>query len=82
MSTSPAGKGGTNVINARTITAAIIAILALIFIFSNTGTATLRFLGLHWAMPGWIWFIVLFAAGVTAGSLWPWLTLKQRIGKN
>lgn len=80
MSTAPASSSGRNYINARTITAAIIVILALIFIFSNTATATLHFLGLHWGMPGWVWFLVLFAGGVVAGSLWPWLTLKERFG--
>lgn len=82
MSTAPASKSGSNYVNARTITAGIIVVLALIFIFSNTGTATLHFLGLHWGMPGWVWFIVLFVAGVVAGSLWPWLTLKQRLRSN
>lgn len=82
MSTAPASNSGRNLVNVRTITAAVIVVLALIFVFSNTATATLRFLGLHWAMPGWIWFIVLFAAGVTAGSLWPWLTLTRRFGKD
>lgn len=82
MSTAPSPNTGHSYLNARTITAGIIVVLALIFIFSNTGTATLHFLGLHWGMPGWVWFITLFAAGVVAGSLWPWLTLKQRLGRS
>lgn len=81
MSTSPLAEDRrSGFITARRVTAAVIVVLALIFIFSNTASATLRFLGLHWSMPGWVWFIVLFAAGVIAGSLWPWLTLKRRMG--
>lgn len=79
---TPRDTAGSNRLNARMIGALAILAVALIFVFSNTRSASLRFLGLHWSMPGWIWFIFLLLAGVVIGSLWPWLTLKQRLNRN
>lgn len=62
----------------KTIVVLIILVLALIFIFSNLGHATLHFLGFQFVAPGWIWFLALLAAGVVIGSIFPWFRKKKR----
>ena len=64
-------------LNGRAVTAIILAALALAFIFSNLGDATLRFLFLQFTMPAWIWFLVVLVAGVVIGSLFPWFRKKR-----
>lgn len=56
----------------------VILVLALIFIFSNLGSATLYFLGFKFIAPGWIWFLALLAAGVVIGSIFPWFRKKKK----
>lgn len=64
-------------ISPKAIIAIILGVLALIFIFSNSGTATAHFLGLTIAAPGWIWFLVLLVVGVVIGSIFPWFRKKK-----
>jgi uncharacterized integral membrane protein len=53
----------------RVLIAIIIAVLALVFIFSNTGTATLSFVGLQFTAPGWIMFMVILLSGFLIGFM-------------
>jgi len=63
--------------NGKMITAIILAIIALAFVFSNVGPATLRFLFLQFTMPAWGWFLAVLLAGVVIGSLFPWFRPRK-----
>ena len=58
--------GGIN-LTARRIIGLIIAVVALIFVFSNTGQVTLKFLWLDLSAPGWVMLLVLLLAGFLVG---------------
>lgn len=62
----------------KLVIALVILTVSLIFIFSNRGTATLRFLNFQFSAPGWAWFLVLLAAGVVIGSIFPWFRKRKR----
>jgi uncharacterized integral membrane protein len=53
----------------RQIVAIVAAVAALIFVFSNTADAKLRWLGFTITAPGWLLLLLLFAAGVLTGFL-------------
>lgn len=61
----------------KAIVITVLLVLSLSFIFSNLGQATLHFLGFSFTAPGWIWFLLLLAAGVVIGSLFPWLRKRK-----
>lgn len=63
---------------AKNILAIVIAVAALVFVFSNVGIATLNLFGARIALPGWIWFIGLLAVGFVVGSLFPWFKAKKK----
>lgn len=65
-------------VSGRAITAILVAVLALVFVFSNVGPATLRFLFLQFTMPAWGWFLAVLIAGVVIGSLFPWFRPKKK----
>lgn len=65
-------------LSAKAITAIVIVVLALIFIFSNLSDGSLHFLGFTFTMPVWIWFLVLLVVGIVIGSMFPWLRPKRR----
>jgi uncharacterized integral membrane protein len=54
-------------ISAPMIIAAIILILAAVFIFQNTDTSAVSFLWLELEAPTWVWFFILFLVGVAVG---------------
>jgi uncharacterized integral membrane protein len=51
--------------------------VALLFALQNTEEKHVRFLVWSWSMPAWIWLIVIFAAGVVVGSVFPWLRRRR-----
>lgn len=51
------------------IVAVIVVILAVVFIFQNTATSSVKFLWLDLEAPTWVWFFILFLIGVAAGWL-------------
>jgi uncharacterized integral membrane protein len=53
----------------KQIVAAIIAVVAVLFIFQNTGTGHFHFLWLDFTAPVWIWLLAVFAGGVATGLL-------------
>jgi uncharacterized integral membrane protein len=64
----------------KAIGAILIAVLALIFVFQNTGYGQVRFL--FWTVwaPAWAWLLMIFAAGLIVGSLFPWLRRRGSRG--
>ncbi|TCJ00597.1 LapA family protein [Aeromicrobium sp. IC_218] len=65
-------------VRVRTVVAVVLALLALTFVFQNTESKSVRFLFWSTSMPAWIWLLVVFAAGVVAGSLFPWFRRRTR----
>lgn len=66
----PQAKGvsaGGMQVTPKTILALVIALAALIFIFSNTGEFTLSFLWLTFTAPEWMMLLILFLAGLLVG---------------
>jgi uncharacterized integral membrane protein len=51
-----------------------IAAVCLIFVFSNTGEATLKFLWLNLTAPAWVFLFVLLGLGFLSG----WLVARSR----
>jgi uncharacterized integral membrane protein len=64
-------------VSPKLITAVVLGALALIFVLENTHKGTVHFLFWHLTMPMWIWAVLLLAAGVIIGSLFPWLRPKR-----
>jgi len=54
---------------ARLIVGGLITIVALLFVFQNTGTGTFHFLFFAIEAPRWLWLLGVFAAGVATGLL-------------
>ena len=59
------------------ITAIVVGVLALVFVLQNTDQKHVSFLLWSWSMPLWIWLLVIFAAGVLVGSIFPWLRRRR-----
>ena len=58
----------------RWITGITIFAICLIFVFSNTETATLQFLFFSLTAPGWVFLFALLGAGFVSG----WLIARSR----
>lgn len=56
-------------LTARRIVGIIIGVIALVFVFSNTGEVTLKFLWLDLSAPGWLMLLVLLLAGFLVGFM-------------
>lgn len=65
-------------ITGKRVVAVVLLAAALVFVFSNLQQGTISFFGVHTTMPVWIWFLVVLALGVVAGSLFPWLRPRRR----
>jgi uncharacterized integral membrane protein len=66
QSTSPTPKSETN-LSPRQIIAIVVGVIALIFVFSNTGQVSLNWLFLSFTAPGWVMLLILLAAGFVTG---------------
>lgn len=62
----------------KTIAVGVIVVLAVVFILQNTAKGDIDFLFWTLSMPAWIWLLVMFGAGVIAGSLFPWLRPRKK----
>ena len=62
----PGGSGGIS-LTPKSIAAIVIAVAALLFVFSNTADVTLKFLWLEVSAPGWMMLLALFAGGFAVG---------------
>jgi uncharacterized integral membrane protein len=58
-----------DLLTTRNIIAGLLVILALLFIFQNTGTGHFHFLFFNLSAPRWLWLLCVFAAGFGAGIL-------------
>ncbi|GAA1405985.1 hypothetical protein AUR04nite_16790 [Glutamicibacter uratoxydans] len=76
MTQKPAG--GAGFFTTSRVLAIILAIIALVFIFSNTQMATLNLIGIKITMPGWLWFFGLLVVGFVIGSMTPWFQSKKK----
>jgi|GEM_PF-3390869 len=56
----------------------VIVILALVFIFQNTGKAAVSFLWMEGQMQLWIVMLILFVAGMLAGFFIAWRRARRR----
>jgi lipopolysaccharide assembly protein A len=54
-------------LTARRIIGILLAVVALIFVFSNTGEVNLKFLWLDVSAPGWLMLLLLLLIGVLIG---------------
>jgi uncharacterized integral membrane protein len=62
----------------RQIIAAIIALVALLFIFQNTKTGHFHFLWFDFQAPVWFWMLIVFAGGVATGLLFAGRRAKRK----
>ncbi|MDQ1246760.1 MAG: LapA family protein [Actinomycetota bacterium] len=72
MSDQSGGSGlsvGGFSLTGRRIIGIIIGVIALIFVFSNTGEVTLKFLWLDVSAPGWLMLLILLLAGFLVGFM-------------
>lgn len=78
--TSPTGGGSGSGfhLTPKMITIGVIAILAIIFIFQNTDTASLKVLFFTVEMPRWIAFLILLAIGIGIGYVLRGVRDKRR----
>jgi uncharacterized integral membrane protein len=51
----------------------VLLVPALILVFSNTGSETLKFAGLEWSAPLWAILLATFVAGIVLDRLFGWL---------
>jgi uncharacterized integral membrane protein len=58
-----------DLLTTRNIIAGLLVILALLFVFQNTGTGHFHFLFFNLSAPRWLWLLCVFAAGFAAGIL-------------
>jgi uncharacterized integral membrane protein len=65
-------------VSPKMVVAIIVGVLALVFVFQNTGSKHVDFLFWSLSMPAWIWLLVVFVAGLVVGSMFPWLRRRRR----
>lgn len=63
---------GSRLVNGRTIGAAIIAVVALAFVFQNTEQVHFDLFFLHFNAHLWLVLVIIFALGWLVGSLVRW----------
>lgn len=74
---SPKSPGAAGV-SPKLVVGGVIAILALVFVFQNTDKGKVTFLFWDITAAAWIWLLILFAAGVVTGSMFPWLRRRKK----
>jgi uncharacterized integral membrane protein len=60
------------------IIAAVLGILALIFIIQNSSSRRVHVFFWSVSMPTWIWLLVVLVIGVIVGSVYPWLRPRKK----
>jgi uncharacterized integral membrane protein len=53
----------------KLIIGAVIALVALVFVFQNTDRETVKFLWMDFNAPAWMWLLVIFLAGALVGYM-------------
>jgi uncharacterized integral membrane protein len=62
----------------KVVAAAVIGLLALVFILQNAGSRRVEFLFWDVSAPSWLWMVILFGAGVVVGSVFPWFRRRPK----
>ena len=52
----------------RLVSGGILAVIALVIVIQNTGSATINFLGWSWSMPLWLILVIMFVLGMLLGG--------------
>ena len=65
-------------ISPRLVAGIVLAILALVFVFQNTGNGRVTFLFWRVDAPAWTWLVLIFAVGVIVGLLVPQFRRNDR----
>lgn len=68
-SSSPSNTSGGFAVTPRMVIAAVLAVLAIVFVFQNTDSAKLKIIFFTVEMPRWIAFLVLLLIGAVIGYL-------------
>ena len=77
MTTESAGRARRLPVSPKLAGAAVLGILATVFVFQNTARGQIDFLFWSIRMPAWIWLLGVFVAGVLVGSMFPWLRRRR-----
>jgi uncharacterized integral membrane protein len=77
MTTESAGRTRRLPVSLKLVGAAVLGILATVFVFQNTARGQIDFLFWSIRMPAWIWLLGVFVAGVLVGSMFPWLRRRR-----
>ncbi|NYE93891.1 putative integral membrane protein [Psychromicrobium silvestre] len=80
MATSPSGPEAKRSawLTPTVISAVVLTALALIFVFTNLGTARVQLLFWTVNSPLWVVILVALVVGVIIGSLFPWLKSRKK----
>lgn len=70
-------EGRARWLSPKLVVAAVVAVLAVVFIAQNRDEGRFDFLWMSVTAPRWIWLLVIFAAGVVVGSIFPWFRPKR-----
>ncbi|MFH1330106.1 MAG: LapA family protein [Actinomycetota bacterium] len=78
--TSPQGKDTPNLWAGPLFFLLLLLTPTLILIFSNTGSAHLKFASWEWSAPLWLILLATFAAGIvlSRGFGWIWRVFRRR----
>lgn len=77
MTTESAGRARRVPVSLKLVGAAVLGVLATVFVFQNTARGQIDFLFWSVRMPAWIWLLAVFLAGVVVGSMFPWLRRRR-----
>jgi uncharacterized integral membrane protein len=65
-------------LSGRAIVIIVLSIVALIFVFQNTGNTQIHVFFWDSDRPLWLWLLLLFAGGFVVGSLFPWFNRRHK----
>lgn len=68
----------SDTVSPRLVVGIVLAILALVFVFQNTGKGRVNFLFWRFDAPAWTWLVLIFVVGVVVGSIFPWFRRNRR----
>ena len=68
---------GSRSVSVKMVVALLLVVLALMFVFQNTGSKNVHFLFWSTSMPAWVWLLAVFVAGVVVGSVFPWFRRRR-----
>lgn len=78
MSSTGTPAKSSNGLSPKSIVAAVIAVVALVFVFQNTSETKVKFLGFTITTWAWLMYLCLFVAGVLVGLLLAWMRRDKK----